>query len=367
VLQEEYYSILEKGVKNWNSWREQNKDIQPFLTGADLRKLSLKGVNFQNAHLQFAKISNIDLSNADLSGAHLDSADLHQSNLSGTNFTRAMANFADFVQTNLSKANLSEAFLNDTNFYEADFTDANLQNAWLLDANLTGANLTRANLTDAKLIQTRLIETNLSNAILQNCWIYGVSVWNSNLTDATQSNLMIAAKKEDPIITVDNIEVAQFIFLLLNNKKIREVIDTLTTKMVLILGRFTEDRKKILDTIRDRLRESNYVPVLFDFEKPTNRDIVETVSTLAHMSRFVIADITDAAMIREELEIITRNLPTIPIQPILQSTEKPYPSFDHIQKFPGVLGIYYYNDIEELQKSFNEKIVTPPEKFLKKT
>ena len=40
-------------------------------------------------------------------------------------------------------------------------------------------------------------------------------------------------------VTTDDIEVAQFLYLLINNKKIRNVIDTITSKVVLILGRFT--------------------------------------------------------------------------------------------------------------------------------
>jgi hypothetical protein len=35
---------------------------------------------------------------------------------------------------------------------------------------------------------------------------------------------------------VDNIEVVQFIYLMLNNQKIRDVIDTITSKAVLISG-----------------------------------------------------------------------------------------------------------------------------------
>jgi hypothetical protein len=92
------------------------------------------------------------------------------------------------------------------------------------------------------------------------------------------------------MIQVDNLEVAQFIYLLLNNQKIRHVIDTITSQVVLILGRFTSERRVVLDAIREELRKRDYLPVLFDFEKPASRDITETVSTLAHMAKFVIAD-----------------------------------------------------------------------------
>jgi hypothetical protein len=71
--------------------------------------------------------------------------------------------------------------------------------------------------------------------------------------------------------------------LLINNEKLRNVIDTITSKVVLILGRFTPERKPILEAIRMELRVHNYVPVLFDFEKPESRTFIETVSTIAHV------------------------------------------------------------------------------------
>jgi hypothetical protein len=45
--------------------------------------------------------------------------------------------------------------------------------------------------------------------------------------------------------------VAQFIHVLLNNKNVRDVIDTITSKAVLILVRFASERKPVLDAVRD--------------------------------------------------------------------------------------------------------------------
>src|SRR5207245_196134 len=128
-------------------------------------------------------------------------------------------------------------------------------------ADLKGAKLIRANLNGAS-----FIGTNLENANLLDCTIHGVSVWNVNLNNTNQSNLVITDEHE-PTITLDNLKVAQFIYLLLNNAEIRGVIDTITSKVVLILGRFTNERKKVLEAIREELRKRNYTPVLFDFEK----------------------------------------------------------------------------------------------------
>ena len=85
--------------------------------------------------------------------------------------------------------------------------------------------------------------TDFTDADLTGCRIYGISAWGLKLEGAKQQNLIIT-RSDEPEITVDNIEVAQFIYLLLHNEKIRDVIDTITSKAVLILGRFTESAKR---------------------------------------------------------------------------------------------------------------------------
>ncbi len=88
---------------------------------------------------------------------------------------------------------------------------------------------------------------------------------------------------------------------MLKNEKVRQVIDTITSKVVLILGRFTEERKAVLDAIREELRHRDFAPILFDFDKPASKDITGTVETLARMARFIIADLTDPSSIPYEL------------------------------------------------------------------
>jgi hypothetical protein len=113
---------------------------------------------------------------------------------------------------------------------------------------------------------TRLPRHSWSSNALEDvgpCWaIYGVSAWGLKLDGAKQENLIITRENE-PEITVDNIEVAQFVYLMLNTQKVRDVIDTITSKAVLILGRFTDKRKAVLDALREELRKRNYLPMLF--------------------------------------------------------------------------------------------------------
>jgi hypothetical protein len=117
-------------------------------------------------------------------------------------------------------------------------------------------------------------------------------------------------------IEVDDIRLAQFVYLLLHNENLRDVIDTITSKAVLILGRFTDERKAVFDGLREELRKRDYLPILFDFEKPRSRDTDETITLLARMARFVIADISDAKAVLQELRAIVPDLPSVPVQPI---------------------------------------------------
>ena len=166
----------------------------------------------------------------------------------------------------------------------------------------------------ASLLGANLVEANLRGADLTGCRIYGASAWGVKLDETKQRNLIITNLHE-PEITVDNIEVAQFIYLLLHNPKIRDVIDTIGNKAVLILGRFTPERKAVLDAIREELRNRGYVPILFDFDKPATDDVTATVTTLAHMAKFIIADLTDPNSVPYEMAQVAAAF--VPVQPIL--------------------------------------------------
>jgi len=103
------------------------------------------------------------------------------------------------------------------------------------------------------------------------------------------------------------------------------VINTVANKAVLILGRFAE-RKILLASIAEKLRELGYVPIIFDFEKPLDRDFTETIKVLAGMSLFIIADITNPKSTPLELQATVPDY-QVPFVPIIQSGEPPFSMF----------------------------------------
>ena len=227
-------------------------------------------------------------------------------------------------------------------------------------ADLSGANLSGANLSGAELQRATLVDTDLTDADLTGCRIRGVSAWGLKLEGAKQQNLVIT-REDEPAITVDNIEVAQFIYLMLHNQKIRDVIDTITSKAVLILGRFTDERKAVLDALREELRQRDYLPILFDFEKPRSRDTDETITLLARMARFIVADVSDAKAVLQELRAIVPDLPSVPVQPIIREMEEEPGMFDFYRNRPSFLPVHRYVSQEQLLADLGEKVIRPAE------
>jgi uncharacterized protein YjbI with pentapeptide repeats len=359
MANQEYLDILNQGVEIWNKWRKDHPET----------KIDLSSTNFNGRDFNGADFSGVDLSFATFLGANLVEAFFYEAYLEQAVFTGAGLRLANFDaawlwgalinDANLDGASLIQAFIANADFSRSILTEANLAYALLNDSDFIEADLREADLT-----WSNLSGVDFSGADLTGCSIYGISAWDVDLTETKQSNLIITRPRDnsdEPIITVDNLEVAQFINLLLNNKSIRDVIDTITMKVVLILGRFTPERKAILDAIRDELRKRNYSPVIFDFDKPASRDITETVSTLAHLARFVIADITDAKSIPQELMLIVPNLPSVAVQPLILNSQHEYGMFEHFTRYPWVLPVYRYTDEINLLQTLQENVINPAE------
>jgi len=320
------------------------------LSKTDLREANLRGANLEGADLSGADLKKADLGKADLSRAFLSETDLCGAYLIGARLNDADLGHAHLRNADLRKANFEKASLRGAFLCRAILKEANLKDADLREANLSLADLSWATLTRADLRMANLVQTNLDGADITACSVYGISTWNVSLVGTNQSNLVITPPKESAI-EVDNLEVAQFIFSFLDNANVQHMVDNINSKIVLILGRLTPERKAFLDTIRRELRQRNYLPVLFDFDRHTRRNFAEIVSSLANMARLVIADITDADGILGELQRIVPDLSSVPIQPLILVSRHEEGMFEHFVRYTWFLEPILYDD----------QIVRPPE------
>ncbi len=316
MANEKQLNLLKGSINEWNNWRAENPNEEVNLISADLFQTNLSGADLHNADLRRMNLRDVNLSSANLAGAQL-----YRANMNGVN---------------LRNANLS---------------GANLYRVYLGRADLRGANLSNANLQMALLSQTKL-----EGASFNKAFVHGISTWNLEGTPSNQSGLVITSDHEAQV-TVDDLKMAQFVYLLLTNKEIKDVIHTVTSKAVLILGRFYGERKAVLDALREELKKNDLAPIIFDFEPSSNRDLTETVQLLANMSKFIIADITDAKSIPQELSHIVPFFPSIPVRPILLKNESTYAMYEHWEKFDSVLPIFYYEDKTHLLRNIKNQIL----------
>lgn len=399
--EENHLKLLRQGVDVWNAWREKEPgppdlgrmrqvtshfSMKVFwpdladadLTDADLSRADLTFANLAGANLQGANLVGANLKGANLFGARLAFVKLSNANLSEAYLKDQIFTHKKLDGVNLSRADLSNAFLND-----ADLTEANLSHADLRGANLSGANLSRANLSRAKLVgadlgwanlskaklcgadltYADLVEADFRDADITGCSVYGVSAWGLKLSAGTKQQNLLFTPSSEAAVTVDNIEIAQFIYLLLHNEKIGEAIDTIGKKGVLLLGRFTGGRIEVLARLREELRKRGLLPIVFDFKKPKTKTFTETVRLLAGLSHFVIVDITDPKSVPLELQAAVP-LCMVPFFPILDGTKKgrkPFSMFKDLKiAHPDrVSQVIRYSSVDRLIDALDAKIIAP--------
>lgn len=320
--QQHLVNLLRQGEIPWNQWRADNPQHVPDLRRAELQGSLLMGCNLSGADLREVRLAWAELRNANFRGA----------DLRGVLINDARAAYADF-----SGSKLQDAYLWGSDFREAVFRDADLSGANLMCSQLIGADFTGANLTG--------------------CLVYGTSAWDIKLEGAIQEDLIITPPNTpaESRIVVDDMEVAQFIYLLLDNANLRRVIDTVTSKAVLILGSFSEEQLATLMLLKGEIRRLGYLPLLFDFRGP-DRELDETVRTLAGMSRFIIVDLTNAKSVLQELRGIVPDFPSVPVQPLILSEQSEPGMLAYFRRFPWFLATIEYDDQRALADKVNEII-----------
>lgn len=258
--------------------------VRGFFKAADFRRARLHGADLQGVRFLDADLREADLSGADLRGASFEGARLDGCRMdAGTKLAGAGFHGASLAQAQLAGA---------------DFSGCDLRHCSLVGADLRGARLRGAR-------------------------VYGCSAWGLQLDDDLALRRELHADLSidpagGPLPSAPNLELAQFISLLLHNPRLRDVIDAVNTRGVLILGRFTPERIAVLRAVRDALAASGWYPMLFDFQPPTERDTRETGKVLAGLAAFIVADVSDASSVPLELETLVSDY----VMPVVVVAEK---------------------------------------------
>lgn len=342
-----------EGLRRWSEWNKtmrSGESPNPQVKMAPIeyvRKVDLRGANLDGICIGLMDLRRARLDGASLRGAWLKAALLTQASLCG----------ADLTDARLLRADLSGAMLDGAILESADLSEVNFTDASLRDVNLSKADLRRA----------LLVRTDLRGATMTGCHVYGISTWDLQIDEHSKCirDLEITPDWEDNPIRVDRLEVAQVIYTALGGAPLREVLEEMSARAVLLLGRFSPpERMHVLTSLRTALREGGYIPILFDFQRSSTRDFRESILILAGFSRFVIADLTNPKSISAELEAIIPNF-LIPIVPIIQGSESEYALFHSIDSRHRassggpLMTTLEYDSVETLLRNLETQIVEP--------
>ncbi|HEX6292948.1 MAG TPA: toll/interleukin-1 receptor domain-containing protein [Herpetosiphonaceae bacterium] len=161
MANEEHLAILRLGVWQWNKWREENPDVRPDLSHAELQKPNRHMPDFRGtifarrdferiifeetkphrAHFEGANFHGVDLSEANLYAAILDDANLQDAILYGANLRGVSFRDAKLQGALVQKVDLTESHLIRTNFYRADLCGVNLSPSLLSDVQMKRAKI----------------------------------------------------------------------------------------------------------------------------------------------------------------------------------------------------------------------------------
>jgi hypothetical protein len=146
-----------------------------------------------------------------------------------------------------------------------------------------------------------------------------------------------------------------------------EIMSELSKRRVLILGRFSGRRLKILEAIKVHLKAhpNRYIPELFTYRKPESRDLVEAIIGFAALSRFIVADLSEPKSVQSELEAIVPHFQSVPVVALINRTGKEYATFSSIRRRENVVKpTVRYRDPDDLMEKIRQQVVPLAEKML---
>ncbi|UOY00188.1 pentapeptide repeat-containing protein [Blastococcus sp. PRF04-17] len=224
-----------------------------------------------------------------------------------------------------------------------------------------GRTCRRTNFRGADLRYASLVKCRLEGARLVDVQVYGASTWAVTTDESTEQDLVVVRNRRTAPLRTNDLHTAQLLALMLDGSGVRQVLDTVTSKLVLLLGSFAPAEKSVLDALRADLQRLGYVAVLFDFERPSARDYAETVVVLAGLSRFVVADFTNAKEVRSEILDVRRQYRFVPVVPIARSgIELPLTLINSLT-LEDIDLLVRYDDVDDLLQKLPADVVVPAE------
>lgn len=323
------------------------------VNNTSMRSSSFNNGDFYRCEIRKSNISQSTFSGSDMTGSTWSVVDGRQSVFIKCNFASAEMHRFHGFQSNFKSSHWTNSILKTSDFRRANFEDCKMDGSTVRGCSFGSATMPfmkwiNFSVADCDLRRAEISDSTFENGKIKDCRIYGLAAWGVKFSQVEQSDLDISSKRDISIKCI-SVEYGIVISHFLHNESIKKYFETLSDKVVLILGRFTPSRKVFLEIIRYELKNAGYVPVLFDFDKPDTKDLTETVLALALSSRAICADLSDPRCIPHELAVIAPNVTAI-IHTLIETGHEPYAMFeDLLGRYRVIRRPLIYGDAEQLR------------------
>ena len=351
----------------WNAWRRKHRKERLDLRGIVIRGKHLGGLDLSNCVLDGAELDRSDLRAVDLRGSSLRGTDLSLSNLGGAQCDRASFRdtrmFAVYAgECSFKGSTFRGAKLDHGDFMQADFTAATLVNTNLEYARLDGAilkgttirgcNLGHASLTDSKLEDALIADSSAPYVNAKRIRI-GANVKQRELFLGHTVRVVSGGLYSRPIIAND-LRMASFLGELERPDCLTHLINAGNDYLVLILGRFSKTGRGVLQTLERNVWARGRIPLVFDFEGPKRRMLVDAVRFFACLSQFIIVDLSSPRSVPFELQAVVPQL-AIPLVPLIRKGSRPFAMFPDLSRtYPWVLPTFSYSSPKQIDRCFDD-------------
>lgn len=290
MIDEEASRILLQGAADtWNDWRKKNAGALTFSQPDWYDCPGPGGIQVKGKN------------RVDFSGMNLSQISVHKA-------------FAEGLQ--MRNATIEDAHFEEGDFSRADFRGTTFRNTKFNKTILTGANFSNATFVNCNLNRVNLVEADFRVREITETVVYGISAWDLTTSDEMKQSKLVIEKTYElysdligygivPMM-VDDIELAQFVYFLSNHKKMRDTLNILNDKGVLLLGAFLDGGLERLYDLREWFQERGYMAMICDFARPDNLSLTETVVTMAGLSKFIVVDLSGPSVPAELHSILTQ-------------------------------------------------------------
>jgi uncharacterized protein YjbI with pentapeptide repeats len=334
--------------------------------GAMLDSGRAPGATFTRVRFDGARFHHVDFGGCRFEGGTIEEAEMYHAIfrdavLDGVSMKSTRVSFSQFEGIKIN----SKANLNGIVFEKTPLVGARLEVVDLAESSFRSVDLRNTLWREVNLDLSSFYDVDCDGAELENCHVFGMRICCVRGTPSRQRRITCSALGQPPLL-IEDFKLAPFIHELDRDEATGRLIETLATKLVLLLGRFKAGPKELLDRLFAAFRRRGYIPAIIDFKCAGSHSWDEVMLSVAMCAHFVVVDMTDAHAAFAEVPYILASR-AVPIKPLIAIGAAEPSQFGGLRRrFAHLLPLFTYDSPESLIDNIDAAVIAPCEAELER-